>query len=143
MTEHAARGRSAGADGRVGRWALGLTFFAAIVMLIAGTAQFFTGLSAALGNVPYAFTTGNQLFDFSLTTWGWIHLLVGLVVGAAGAALLAGQPWARVVAIVFVLFSAVSHFLFIPQYPFWTLTIIALDVLIIWALAAHAPDASL
>jgi hypothetical protein len=112
------------------------------MMLIAGTAQFFTGLTAALGNVPYAFATGNQLFEFSLTAWGWIHLVVGLVVGAAGAALLTGQRWARAVAIIFVLFSAISNFLFIPHNPFWAMTVIALNMLVIWALTAHPRDAT-
>lgn len=143
MTEQPpVRNRSAGTEDRIGRWAVGLTFFAAIVMLIAGTAHF-TGLTAVLGNVPYAFTTGNQLFEFSLTAWGWIHLVIGLVVGAAGAALMTGQRWARAVAIVFLLFSAISNFLFIPQNPFWTLTVIALDVLVIWALTAHPRDTTL
>jgi hypothetical protein len=144
MTEQAsARDRSADTAGRSGRWALGLTFFAAMVMLIAGTAQFFTGLSAVLGNVPYAFTADHQLLHFSLTTWGWIHLLVGLVVFGAGATLLSGQRWARAVAILFVLFSAITSFLYVPQYPLWALTVIALDVLVIWALATHGRDAVL
>jgi hypothetical protein len=143
MTEQTPlRNRSAATEDRIGKWAIGITFFAAIVMLLAGTAQFFTGLSAVLGNVPYAFTTGNQLFEFSLAAWGWIHLVVGLAVGAAGAALLAGQRWARAVAIIFLLFSVISNFLFIPQNPFWTLSVIALDVLVIWALTAHPRDAS-
>jgi hypothetical protein len=65
---------------------------------------------------------------------------VGLVLVAAGAMLLTGRRWARVVAIVFALFSAVSNFLFIPQNPFWALTVIALDVLVIWALTAHGDE---
>jgi hypothetical protein len=123
------------------RWAFRLAFLAAILMFIGGAAQFFAGLAAVLGNVPYAFTTGDQLFDFGLSTWGWIHLLVGLVVAAAGAALLTGQLWARVVAIVLVLLSAVANFLYIPQYPVWALTIIALDVLVIRALTVQYRDA--
>ena len=144
MTEQApARNRSADPQIRTAKWALSISFFAAIVMFIAGVTQFFAGLSAVLGNVPYAFTTSNQLFRFSLTTWGWIHLLVGLVVLAAGATLLSGQRWARVVGIVFALVSAVTNFLYVPQYPFWALTLIALDVLVIWALTAHGRDAVL
>jgi hypothetical protein len=83
--------RSVGPEREVSGWAVGLIFFAAIMMLIAGTAQFFAGLTAVLGNVPYAFTTGNQLFDFGPTTWGWIHLLVGLGVALAGAAVWLGR----------------------------------------------------
>jgi hypothetical protein len=144
MTEQApARTRSAGTETRTAKWAVSVAFFAAIVMFIAGTAQFFAGLSAVLGNVPYAFTTDNQLLNFSLTTWGWIHLLVGLVVLAAGVMLLTGQRWARVVGILFALFSAITNFLYIPQYPFWTLTLVGLDILIIWALTAHGRDMAL
>jgi hypothetical protein len=137
-----ARSRSAGREREVSGWAVGLIFSAAIVMFIGGIAQFFAGLAAVLGNVPYAFTSGNQLLDFNLTTWGWIHLLVGLGVALAGVAVWLGQVWARVVAVILVLASAVTSFLFIPHYPFWSLAIIALDVFAIWALTAHGRDAA-
>jgi hypothetical protein len=63
--------------------------------------------------------------------------LVGLLVLLAGIAVLAGQTWGRVIGIVLAAISAIANFAFIPYYPFWTLTIIALDVFIIWALATH------
>jgi hypothetical protein len=119
MTEQTpVRQRSAGTGDRSGRWAVGLAFFAAIMLLLSGTAQFFTGLSAVLGNTPYAFNASNQLLDLGLASWGWVHLIVGVVLVAAGAMLLTGQRWARV----------------------WALTVIALDVLVIWALTAHGDE---
>jgi hypothetical protein len=73
---------------------------------------------------------------------GVCHLLVGLGVALAGVAVWLGQGWARVVAAILALASAVTSFLFIPHYPFWSLTIIALDVLVIWALTVHGRGAA-
>ena len=87
--------------------------------------------------------TPNYLFKFDATRWGWIHLLVGLLVLLAGFAVLAGQTWGRVIGIVLAVFSAMANFAFIPYYPFWSLTIIALDVFVIWALATHGRDVTI
>jgi hypothetical protein len=84
--------------------------------------------------------TPNYLFQFDVTTWGWIHLLVGLVVAAAGAAVLSGQVWGRAIGILLAVLSAIANFLFIPYYPFWSLLIITLDIFVIWALSAHGRD---
>jgi hypothetical protein len=65
---------------------------------------------------------------------------VGLVVAFAGWGLLSGRTWARVVGITLAVLSAIANFLFLPYYPFWALTVIALDVFVIWALAAHGRD---
>ena len=116
------------------RGATGLTTFAGIMMIMAGGFQLFHGLVALLVNEFYV-NTPNYLFRFDATRWGWIHLLVGLLVLLAGTAVLAGQTWGRVVGIVLAVLSAMANFVFIPYYPFWSLAIIALDVLVIWALA--------
>jgi hypothetical protein len=98
-------------------------FFAAIMMFIAGTAQFFAGLAAVLGNVPYAFTAGNQLLDFRPVHLG-LDPPAGWAGGGRGRGRVAGGPAVgRVIAIIVVLLSAVTNFLFIPRYPFWALTI--------------------
>ncbi len=84
--------------------------------------------------------TREYLFQFDITTWGWIHLLLGIVVALAGVGLLAGRTWARVVGITLALLSAVANFMFIPHHPVWALLVIALDVFVIWALAAHGRE---
>jgi hypothetical protein len=117
-------------------WAVGFVMFAALMMIMAGSFQFFAGLVALFENEFYV-ATRDYIFQFDATTWGWIHLLLGVVVGLAGLGLLAGQTWARVVGIILAVASAITNFLFIPYYPFWSLTIIALDFFVIWALAAH------
>ena len=120
-------------------WAVGLILFAGIIMIMAGTFQAFSGLVAILEDEFYV-TTPNYLFQFDATSWGWIHLILGLVVAFAGAAVLAGRTWGRVVGITLALLSALANFLFIPYYPFWALLIIVLDIFVIWALATQGYD---
>ena len=98
------------------------------------------GLVGLFANEFYV-ATRNYVFQFDVTTWGVIHLLVGLLVLFAGFAAIAGQTWARVVGIILVGLSALANFAFIPYYPFWSLLIIALDVIVIWALAVYHPNA--
>jgi hypothetical protein len=120
-------------------WAVGLILFAAIMMIMTGVFQALTGLIAIFENEFYV-ATRNYLFKFDATSWGWIHLVVGVVVAFAGWGLFSGRTWARAVAIALALLSAITNFLFIPYYPFWALLIIALDVFVIWAIATHGGD---
>jgi hypothetical protein len=120
-------------------WAVGFILFAAIMMIMAGFFQLLAGLVAIFENEFYV-ATRNYLFQFDATTWGWIHLLLGLIMAFAGWGLLSGRTWARVVAITLAVLSATANFLFIPYYPFWSLLIIALDVFVIWAIAAHGGE---
>jgi hypothetical protein len=82
----------------------------------------------------------NYLFQFDVTTWGWIHLLVGLIMAFASWGLLSGRTWARVVGITLAALSATANFLFIPYYPFWAIIVLTLDAFVIWALAAHGGE---
>ena len=119
--------------------AIGFTIFAAVVMAMSGSFQVLTGLVAIFQDEFYL-VTPNYFVQFDATTWGWIQLIVGLLVLCAGFALLSGLIWARVVGVLFAAGSALANFAFIPYYPFWAITIIALDVFVIWALTAHGRD---
>jgi len=114
-------------------WATGGIVFAASAMLIIGCWQAIMGLAAII-NDDFFVLTSNYAFDLDTTGWGWIHLILGVLVALAGLALFAGQTWAAIVAAVLAGLSAVVNFFFIPYYPFWSLLIIALDVWVIWAL---------
>jgi hypothetical protein len=128
------------ADGRdTSGMAVGFTVFAAIMLLMVGVFQALQGLIAIFENEFYV-QTRNYLFEFDATTWGWIHLVIGLLVAFAGWGLLSGQTWARVVGITLAVLSATANFLFIPYYPFWSLLIITLDIFVIWALTAHGRE---
>ena len=140
MTEQTApQYQSAGRTEEASGGAVGFIMFAGIMMIMAGVFQAIQGLIGIFENEFYV-ATRNYLFQFDATTWGWIQLLVGLVVALAGFGVLAGRTWARVVGITLALVSAVANFAFIPYYPFWALTVIAIDIFVIWALAAHGRD---
>jgi hypothetical protein len=117
-------------------WAVGFITFAAVMMMMTGAFQALAGLVAIFENEFYV-ATRNYLFEFDVTAWGWIHLILGVIVALAGFGLLSGATWARVVGITLAALSAIANFLFIPYYPFWSLLIIALDVFVIWALAVY------
>ena len=117
-------------------WASGLVLFAALMMIMGGVFQVLNGLAGIIRNTVYV-AAPNYVYSFDLTAWGWVHLCIGVLVGVTGAALLRGMTWARVTGIVLVSLSLINNFLFIPYYPVWSLLIIAVDFLVIWALAAY------
>ena len=122
-------------------WANGFILFACLMMIMVGIWQALQGLVAIFENEFYV-ATRNYLFEFDATTWGWIHLILGLLVAFAGYGLVSGRTWARVVAITLAVLSAIANFLWLPYYPFWALLIISVDVFVIWAVAAHGREVS-
>ena len=76
-------------------------------------------------------------FGTNVKAWGWIVLIAGIIVLVAGIYLMRGALWARIVGITLASLSALANFFFIPFYPFCALTVITLDIFVIWALAAH------
>jgi hypothetical protein len=114
--------------------ATGGLLFAATIMVLAGLFQFFQGIIGIAKDQIYV-TTPNYLFKFNTTAWGWIHLIIGLIVIVTGFFVFTKAPWARGVGIFFVAVQMFSNFFFLPYYPFWALTLIAIDIFVIWALA--------
>lgn len=111
----------------------GAVIFAASMMVLIGAFQIIAGLVAIIDDEYYV-VTANYTFDLDVTGWGWIHLIIGIIVFCAGVALFSRAPWAGYVAIAIAILSAVANFFFIPYYPFWALVIIAIDVFVIWGL---------
>ena len=77
----------------------------------------------------------HYVYKFSATSWGWIHVAAGIVLGIVAVGLITGAVWARVTAIVLACISIVTMFMWLPYYPMWSIIVIALDVVIIWAVA--------
>ncbi|WP_305092227.1 hypothetical protein [Prescottella sp. R16] len=120
-------------------FAAGASIAAAILLMTVGILQIFQGISALADDDM--FVVGPQyVYQFDLTAWGWIHLILGIVVVLIGLGLLTGATWARVCAIVIAALSIIANFLWIPWYPLWSILIIALDVVVIWAVTAWNPD---
>jgi hypothetical protein len=113
----------------------GGTALAATLMILSGLWGFFMGLTAVIKQSFYV-TVPNYTFQFSIHGWGWTHLIIGIVLFAAGVCVLLGQTWAKALGIVIAVFSAIANFMFLPYYPLWSIVVIAVDVFIIWALAA-------
>jgi len=124
----------------VSPWASGLAIFAGAMMIVSGIFAVFEGIAALFNDKVYV-STPQYLYAFDLTAWGWIHLLLGVLVGLAGAAVIRGQAWGRFTGIALAALSLIANFLFLPHYPLWSILIIALDVAIIWALAVDRGDA--
>jgi hypothetical protein len=136
MTTHTPPEPVTGRDVQDSPWANGLTIFAAAMMMIIGFWQALAGIAAVAQDKVYA-ATPEYIYAFDVTGWGWIHLLLGILIVCAGVAVFMGSTWARVVAIVLASLSMIANFAFIPHYPVWSLTIIALDAAVIWALATY------
>ncbi|ACV81502.1 DUF7144 family membrane protein [Nakamurella multipartita] len=119
--------------------ASGFIVFAGVAMVLIGAFHAFQGL-VALFNDDFYVVGQKWIFEFDLTTWGWIHLLVGIGVAVAGFFVFTGAAWARFVGIGVAGLSAVLNFMWLPYYPIWSLVIIALDVAVIWALAVHGKE---
>ena len=115
-------------------WAAGIGIFGGAGLLIVGLFQFLEGVSAAAKD-DVLVRTNDYVFQFDLTTWGWIHIVFGIIVAVVGGAILAGQGWAMVAGVVLAILSALMNFAWLPYYPFWAVVIIAFDVAVIWALS--------
>lgn len=120
-------------------WAVGWTFFAGFMMIMIGSWHAIAGLAAIINDTFYV-EGADYVFQFDTTTWGWIHLLVGILVGLAGISLFSGAIWARTVGVILALISAIAGFAWLPYYPVWGIIIIALAVSVVWALTAHGRD---
>ena len=114
----------------------GTMTFAGMLMILAGALHLVQGL-VALVNDDFYVTGEEYMFRFDLTSWGWIHLVGGLAVALVGAALIAGRPWAGMTAVVVAALSILVNFLWMPYYPLWSLTVIAFDVFVFWAVVAR------
>jgi hypothetical protein len=119
-------------------WAVGGVVFAATMLLIIGVFHAIAGLVAIFDD-GFFIVTQNYTFDLDVSAWGWVHLILGVLLIVTGWSLFAGKTWAAAVAVFLAVLSAIANFFFIPYYPFWSILEIALAVWVIWALTRPAP----
>jgi hypothetical protein len=119
--------------GEISGWAMGAIAFAASILVLTGVFQAIAGLTAILNDEFYV-VAQNYTFDLDVSTFGWIHLVLGAALFCTGLGLFARQTWAGVAAIMLAMLSALANFFFIPYYPVWSLVLIGLCVWVIWAL---------
>ena len=116
------------------------TTFAGTMMMIVGFFQFFQGLVAVINGNQFFVTTPNYVFQLNVTTWGWIHLVLGAVIAVAGLFIFTGNIVARSVGMLLAGLQALANFVWLPYSPLWSIIIIAIDVFIIWSLATLRMD---
>ncbi len=119
--------------------AAGWIMFAGVIMIVVGVFQAFAGLVAILDDEFFVITQ-EWVVKFDATTWGWIHLIIGLVVLASGFGVFSGNILARTVGVFAAMGSMVAAFFWLPWYPIWGVIIIAIDLAVIWALTVHGRD---
>jgi hypothetical protein len=127
-------------NARVTGW-VGWVWFAGMMMIMVGLFNVLTGSLAIVGDDLYV-TAAGRLLAFDITGWGWIHLILGILVVTTGVALSLGQTWARVVGAVLVMLNALTQMAWINVNPWWSLIVIALDVFVLYAIIVHGREAA-
>ncbi|MET8850725.1 hypothetical protein [Amycolatopsis sp. NPDC004625] len=120
---------------------VGWIWFAGAITVLAGLFTVVEG-AVALFDRDYYVIGPSGLLVFTLAGWGWLHLIVGVLVVLTGIALFTGAQWARVVTVALAGFNALAQLAFLSAYPFWGVLVIALDVLVIWAVIVHGDEAT-
>lgn len=114
-------------------FAYGVTLFGGVMLTTVAVFQILGGIGALAKDT--IFVQGvNYAYEMDLTTWGWIHLIIGVIALGTGIGIVMAQVWAYMLGIMIAVLSAVANFAFIPHYPIWSIIVIAFDGLVIWAL---------
>jgi hypothetical protein len=119
--------------------AVGLIWFAASMMVVVGVFDALQGLAAIIKKDVYV-VGQDYLWKLDASAWGWINLLLGVLMVLAGLALYGGATWARVIGVVLAGLVAITNFMWLPYYPVWAVLVIATSVAVIWALTVHGRE---
>ena len=119
---------------------VGWLMFAGIMLILVGAFQAIDGLIALFKDELYVVRPNGLVINIDYTAWGWTHLLLGILLIAAGYAVFSGRVWGRTLGVIAAILSAIVNFAFIPAYPDWSLLIITVDILVIYALIAHGGE---
>ncbi|WP_405635815.1 hypothetical protein OHB53_24015 [Streptomyces sp. NBC_00056] len=120
-------------------WASGGTVFAGVLMMVGGILGVLNGIAGIAKDDVYA-RIGTYTYAFNLTTWGWIHLIIGVIVAVTGFGVLKGHGWARGVGVAIAALYIIAYFMFLPYEPIWSVIAIAIGVFVIWALVSDGSD---
>ncbi|MWC00155.1 DUF7144 family membrane protein [Agromyces seonyuensis] len=119
---------------------VGWVGFAGVILILNGAFSLVQGIAALVGSNTYYVLTEGGLLLFDVTGWGWWNLLIGAALVLTGIALFMGASWARIVAIVLAGLSAIGQLMLLPAQPWWAVIVIAVDVLVIYAITAHGKE---
>ena len=125
------------AGGISARVSSGWAFFAGTILFIVGSFNAIYGLTAIFKDEVLSGTGSGGVIVWDVTGWGWIHLLLGIVMILTALGLFSGQNWARWAAVVFCMVNAITQVAFITVFPLWTILIVTLDIIVIYQLTAR------
>jgi hypothetical protein len=120
-------------------WAVGWAGFAGVMLIMIGIFDSIHGL-VALFNDEFYIVTQEWVFEFDITAWGWIQLILGVILIASGIGIFSGNVAARTLGVIVAGLAATVNFAWLPYYPVWSIIVIAICIAIIWALTAHGRD---
>jgi hypothetical protein len=118
---------------------VGWAYFAAFMMMLLGALQAIAGLAGIFKNSYYV-VTSSHLLVWDYKTWGWINLILGIIILMAGLELLRGATWARIIAVFLAILSFVANMGFVNAYPVWSIIMMIVDAFIIYALTVHGGE---
>ena len=119
---------------------VGWIVFAGVTMIVLGAFQIIEGLVAVFQRSFYLASTSQLIVHVNYATWGWVHFGIGVAAVLIGFGVMTGALWARVLGITLAVISAIVNLAFIAAYPVWGIIIIAIDVVVIYALAVHGRE---
>ncbi|MDX2918514.1 MULTISPECIES: hypothetical protein [Streptomyces] len=114
-------------------WAAGGTVFAGVLLFVDGVLGVLKGIAGIASNDVYT-RINDYVFKFNVTSWGWIHLILGVVLVLVGLGILKGAAWARGAGVALASLNLIANFMWLPYTPVWAIVTIAIDVFVIWAL---------
>lgn len=114
-------------------WATGGAMFAGVLLFVDGVLGVLNGVVALARDNVFTLN-GSYTYQFTLTSWGWIHLVVGAVLVLTGLGIISGASWARVLGVGMAAVSIVANFMWLPYQPVWAVIAIAIGVFVIWSL---------
>ncbi|MFE9787819.1 acetyltransferase [Nocardia salmonicida] len=118
--------------------AAGISILAAIMLFITAAASILEGI-AAIAEDEFYVAGISYVYEFDATTWGWVHVVLGVIAIICSIGLMTGAAWARYTAVAIAALVMIANFLSLPYYPAWSILIIAMSVVVIWAVTAWQP----
>jgi hypothetical protein len=119
---------------------VGWIAFAGTMMLLVGAFHVIQGFVAIFQDQYFLVSKNQLVVHVDYTTWGWVHLIAGIIMALAGIAVMRGQMWARIVAVAVAFVSCLLNIAFLSAYPIWSTIMIAVDILVIWAVIVHGRE---
>jgi hypothetical protein len=115
----------------------GISMFAGLILVVVGGFHFLVGLAGVLGPDDNLWGTTDYSYSLNETSWGWTHLVLGVIAVVVGGAIMLGKAWGFGIGLVVAFLSALGNFASLPHEPFWSVLMLAFDAMVIWALTAE------